>query len=321
MFAKYNLLFDEDAWPNKPSSQLARVEKPIRMRVRIVCHFCRTNYSASKECTNCHHQRCEKCTRIPAKNRRKGKEREHGMKAAERTEESVLSAAARANVIVPPEADTGAFDADAEDEAEDEAERSRTILKTVPKKPKRRKEVPLTVPSRTGGQEMIRKEPLQRIHRQCCKCQGSFVRDSKQCPQCSHLRCTKCPRIPPKLDKWPAGYPGDVIPAEPERPHRQWKKPRVRVRWTCHECRQLFMEGEYRCANCSHARCSDCEREPPKRERSQINDAVVQSVQEKLAAVGASPERPDPEEGPSVVASNSGAQREATHTAALEAPK
>ena len=298
MFAKYNIDFDEVAFPNKTLGQFARVEKPIRMRVRIFCHSCQTNYSASRECTNCHHRRCEKCTRIPPKKQKKGKERSHGMKAAERTEKAVQ-----------PAADAGALSTD---DAKDEADGSRSALKIVPKKPKQRKETALTIPSRTGGQDLTRKEPLQRVHRTCCKCQRSFVRDSKECPQCSHLRCTKCPREPAKLDKWPDGYPGDVIPAEPERMDRQWRKPRVRVRWTCHECQKVFMSEQHRCANCSHARCSDCERDPPKRERRQFSDEAVQSVREKLAAVGPSTESSAPAGEPTTVGSTTWERDEAT---------
>ncbi len=301
MFAKYNMDFDDSTWSTGPSRQSARVEKPIRMRVRIVCHYCRTNYSGSRECTNCQHRRCEICTRVPPKNKRKAKEREPDQVAEKRPERPVVVAAAETVLVREAAIDAGTLSAD---EAEDEADVPRAGLNILPRRPKRRKEIPLIVSSRTGGQDLVRKPPLQRVHRTCCKCQRSFVRDSKECSQCRHLRCTKCPRMPPKLDKWPNGYPGDVIPAAPERKPRQWKKPRVRVTWTCHECRKLFMEGEYRCASCSHARCVDCQREPSRRARQQFSQAAVTSVQEKLAAVGVPPKQPDVAEDSSGVASS-----------------
>jgi hypothetical protein len=306
MFAKYNMVFDESMWPSRVSVQGPRVEKTIRMRVRIICHYCQTNYSSSRECTNCHHRRCEKCTRVPAKKKQKGKEREPEKMLKESTAgPALLPAAGR----VPVRGTAQDADALSADDAEDEAEVSRSALKKVPKRPKRRKEVPLVVPSRTGGQDLVRKEPVQRVHRTCCKCQRSFKRDTTECQQCGHWRCTKCPRQPPKLDKWPKGYPGDVIPPERERIPRLWKKPRVRVRWTCHECRKLFMEGEYRCANCSHARCSDCERDPPKRGPQQFTQQAVTSVQARLAAVGAPSQQPDVAEDSTVAASSSKVQQ------------
>jgi hypothetical protein len=283
MFAKYNLEFDESTWPSKPpAGQVARVEKPIRMRVRIICHYCRNNYSASRVCTKCHHQRCEQCTRLPPKKPKKGKEQ---------GPDTVIQESGGGSGPSPVLVRGAAIDAGAQ--SGDEADMSRSGLKMVPKRSKRRKEVPLPIPSRTGGQDLVRKEPLQRVHRTCCRCQYSFVRDSSSCPQCRHVRCIRCPRVPAKLDKWPDGYPGDVIPGEPERSSRQWKKPRVRVRWTCHQYQKISMEGEYQCANCSHTRCPTCNREPPKRVRRQFSEQATTAVQEWLSAVGSSPKQPE----------------------------
>lgn len=307
MLSKYNVEFNEFAWPIRPAMQNARVEKSIRMRVRIICHHCRTNYSASKECTNCHHRRCEKCTRLPPKNRNKNKEGQSETVPLEIPDRPSVLAAAGTVLLQEVSVDAAALSAD---EGGDEAEVPRSSVMAVSKRPKRRKEVPLVIPSRTGGQDLIRREPVQRVHRTCCKCQQPFVRSSNECPHCRHLRCTQCPREPPKLDKWPNGYPGDIIPAEPEGIPRQWKKPRVRVRWTCHECRKLFMEGEYRCASCSHARCTDCEREPPRRARQQFSEEAVAAVQGRLAAVGAPTTEPDVAGAPDVASSSARQQGE-----------
>jgi hypothetical protein len=40
------------------------------------------------------------------------------------------------------------------------------------------------------------------------------------------------------------------------------KKPRQRVRRTCHECSTLFTTGTKQCAKCDHTRCTDCPRDP-----------------------------------------------------------
>ena len=40
------------------------------------------------------------------------------------------------------------------------------------------------------------------------------------------------------------------------------KKPRQRVRLTCHECNTLFIAGTKVCERCSHVRCTDCPRDP-----------------------------------------------------------
>ncbi|KAI9787237.1 MAG: hypothetical protein M1839_003475 [Geoglossum umbratile] len=86
----------------------------------------------------------------------------------------------------------------------------------------------LTIPSRTGGQDRVRKAVRQRVHRKCHKCDVEFHRGEKLCVGCGHTRCKKCPRDPPKLKKYPDGYPGDAEP-EPERPARTYKKIRRRL--------------------------------------------------------------------------------------------
>lgn len=53
----------------------------------------------------------------------------------------------------------------------------------------------LTLPSRTGGQDLVRKAPRQRIHRTCHRCQTDFAGE-KVCKKCNHNRCKKCPREP-----------------------------------------------------------------------------------------------------------------------------
>jgi hypothetical protein len=41
-----------------------------------------------------------------------------------------------------------------------------------------------------------------------------------------------------------------------------YKKPRQRVRRSCHECDTLFKSGSKKCDKCGHARCTDCPRDP-----------------------------------------------------------
>jgi hypothetical protein len=307
IFAKYDIEVDTSTWPAAAPRQSSLVEKQIRMRVRMTCHHCLTSYSGSRECTSCHHQRCERCTALASEHKSKGRGREHERGAEERMQNSTPVPTPATVHDWEAAADTGTLSAD---EAEDEAEVTRSPLNIIPREPKRRKEVPRVVPSRTGGPNLARKEPLQRIHRTCCKCRHSFVRESKVCPQCPHVRCIRCPRLPPKLEKWPNGCPGDVISAELEARPREWKKARLRVRWTCHECRKLFMEGESRCVDCSHTRCTKCERKPPKRARALLRQDTVNSVQEKPEVAGSPMKQPDAAGGPVIAASTLEGQEE-----------
>lgn len=66
-----------------------------------------------------------------------------------------------------------------------------------------------------------------------------------------------------KLAKYPNGYPGDVEPeVEKEKPKRDYKKPRMRIRYTCHNCSNLYLQGDKACSQCQHERCEDCKRYP-----------------------------------------------------------
>ncbi|CAI6342102.1 unnamed protein product [Periconia digitata] len=159
-------------------------------------------------------------------------------------------------------------------------------------KPKKKKL--LTLKSKTGG-ELVYQHTKQRVRRTCHKCHNMFLPASATiCDHCRHVRCTKCPREPAKLDKWPHGYPGDVdagsdteLEQELEQAKRMWRKPRTRVRWECEECHRLFIEGSPQCPGCGHARCEKCIRKPLKRtkvERS-FDPEVVKAVEAKLKAL------------------------------------
>jgi len=60
---------------------------------------------------------------------------------------------------------------------------------------RRKGDTGLTLPSRTGGQDLVRKKIRQRVHRTCHRCETDFGAE-KVCSNCKHHRCKKCPRDP-----------------------------------------------------------------------------------------------------------------------------
>lgn len=160
-------------------------------------------------------------------------------------------------------------------------------------KPKKKKKL-LTVTSKAGG-ELAYQPVRQRVRRTCHKCQALFIPPTAPvCEQCRHVRCTKCPREPAKLTKWPNGYPGDVEPdseteveREAEQARRMWRKPRTRVRWECEQCQGLFLDGSPLCPGCGHERCDKCNRRPLKRAKKEreFDPEVVKAVEAKLRAL------------------------------------
>ncbi|OAG09669.1 uncharacterized protein CC84DRAFT_449061 [Paraphaeosphaeria sporulosa] len=162
----------------------------------------------------------------------------------------------------------------------------------------------LTVPTRTGG-ELAYQPAKQRVRRNCHKCQALFIPPTATiCEGCRHIRCTKCPREPAKLNKWPNGYPGDVeydsdteMERELERSKRIWRKPRTRVRWECDHCNTTFLDGSPQCPGCGHEKCEKCLRKPIKRVKPQrsFDPQVVKSVEAKLQKLQMHDERLSPQ--------------------------
>lgn len=102
-----------------------------------------------------------------------------------------------------------------------------------------------------------------------------------------------------KLDKYPDGYPGDAEPPD-ERPHRVWKKPRMRVRYFCHKCDTFYAPGENICASCGEEKGPNSRRDPyvlssllgrlitnelyrpKKKEKPPIDEELLRRVRERL---------------------------------------
>jgi len=61
---------------------------------------------------------------------------------------------------------------------------------------KRKHKYVLTLPSKTGGQDIVMKKPMQRVRRTCHQCESIFIPGDKICSKCSHVRCVDCPRDP-----------------------------------------------------------------------------------------------------------------------------
>lgn len=129
-----------------------------------------------------------------------------------------------------------------------------------------------------------------RVRRTCHHCGTGFTA-AKECPSCQHVRCTKCARYPPKrseaeviasrerraaiikankenapiIPDWAPDARSKFVLTRPSKSGGQdlvYKKPRQRVRRTCHECSTIFQAGSKTCESCGHKRCTDCPRDP-----------------------------------------------------------
>ncbi|KAF2838744.1 hypothetical protein M501DRAFT_934494 [Patellaria atrata CBS 101060] len=255
LFAKYGLTLDSHEWlTTNTTTNIQRVEKPIRMRVRRACHRCQTTFGTDRICTNCEHKRCKKCPRFPEKNTEK--------KSKDTMKEGYVG-------------EMGEY----------------MKIRAKPNK------ALLTEPIRPSQQDPIYRPIKQRVRRVCHRCNTTFLSPlAKTCENCSHVRCTKCPREPAKYQKWPQGYPGDEAYNSSDEegfnkveqwkpPRRTYRKPRQRVRWNCQNCDTLFVSRERNCAKCGHERCENCKRSPSKKIKQEpvYDPEVVRSLEAKLA--------------------------------------
>ncbi|KAL1973674.1 hypothetical protein VTN31DRAFT_6309 [Thermomyces dupontii] len=247
LFAKYGFTLEPHEWMSPQKLNIERVEKPIRMRVRRTCHRCQTTFGANKVCAGCQHVRCKKCPRYPPARSKEEKE------ARAREKERKAKAA--------------------------QASKSEAHKRKV-KEPYSL----LTVPSRTGGQDLVYKPIRRRVRRTCHRCDSVFQEHVKECATCGHIRCKRCPRDPPNLEKYPNGYPGDADPP-PERPQRTFKKPRMRVRYVCDQCETIYQPHEKTCRGCGKEKGPDTKRIPPKKPKKEPDPEVLKRLEERLGGI------------------------------------
>ncbi|KAI9736387.1 MAG: hypothetical protein M1818_006120 [Claussenomyces sp. TS43310] len=255
---KYDIDLGTLEWNDSPVGE--RVEKAIRMRIHRSCHRCGTAFGANRMCVSCGHSRCQSCPRYPKKKvaggRQPSKGAELGTVTIERPSHYKEAVAARKATGRSTGQCTGI----------------------------------LTMPSKSGGPDLVRKKPKQRIRRTCHCCEAPFPPGDKICPSCSHIRCWDCPREPAKALKYPDGYPGDTQPdpdpsAPPDRPRRV-------IRYLCHDCKATFKTGDATCPGCGHERCAECPKVPPKKVQPEPDAEILRRVQERLAAMSLAGTKP-----------------------------
>ncbi|KAL3257190.1 hypothetical protein ABHI18_007029 [Aspergillus niger] len=123
LFAKYGLTLEPGEWRSPSDTTVQRVVRPIRMRVRRTCHRCQTTFGPNKVCVNCQHVRCKSCPHHPST----------------KTNDHRDDTQAALQAIV-----------------------AQKLHKPVPVQHKP-KQPPLTLPSRTGGQDVIHHPTRQRV--------------------------------------------------------------------------------------------------------------------------------------------------------------
>ncbi|CAK7264648.1 hypothetical protein SEPCBS57363_001183 [Sporothrix epigloea] len=147
----------------------------------------------------------------------------------------------------------------------------------------------------TEGDALRVNKPIRmRVHRTCHQCSTDFG-TAKECTSCKHVRCKLCTRYPAKrnetekqaarerravhLQKQKENAPiiadwefpvKPMILTKPSKTGGQvlvYKKPRQRYRRNCCQCDKLILSGDKTCTGCGHSRCTDCPRDPAKKDK------------------------------------------------------
>jgi len=225
-----------------PDDTVLRMDKPIRMRVRQTCHKCSANFNMGKECPACHHARCTKCVRYPPRRT------ETEIIASRENRAAILKSHKERAPIIPD------YDFDG----------SQVYV--------------LKRPSKMGRQDLVYKKPRQRVRRTCHQCQHLFTPGIKVCEGCGHVRCTDCPRDPPKKDKYPFGYPGDEF------------GPNSIPHYECEKCDTLYPVGSENgtpCAKCGQEKSDASPRAQPRKIEPDvpIDLEILMQVEAKIRAL------------------------------------
>ncbi|KAK2591614.1 hypothetical protein QQS21_010683 [Conoideocrella luteorostrata] len=247
MCEKYGMIVKaSDFFDIAPDETVLRVEKPIKMRIRRTCHKCNATFSTKSECASCQHTRCDLCPRYPPKV----------------NEAEFFANLAEMEAVVKTNRENSAISAD---------------LFWGDQK------IELTRPSKSGGQDLVHRKPRQRVRRTCHECTGLFASGSKKCDCCGHIRCTDCPRDPPKKDMYPFGYPGDAF------------GPKTDARFECLCCKTLYppeAEDGTLCASCGLEKSGESPRAMPRKVQPVPDPDVLNKLQAKLTGLSPSSSSP-----------------------------
>lgn len=248
----------------------SRIERPVQLRVYLICHVCSMRFHRESQCSGCGHEPCPDCSKGPAT------QVSHLLAAAkscrERNDDITTvvptfmgfplaqyqpGPTANMPALPPLECDPNC-DEDDDDEQAD-AIMTDAVLATFSRHVRRMESQPdresPSVPHRTA-------------QRSCHKCGLGFSMAARHvCVRCRHVRCPRCPRSVVSRGGVLADSSADqdesetksesVIPAS----RRVYRQPRQRVRYTCEHCRTIFITAN-RCIECGHQRCRNCIRDP-----------------------------------------------------------
>ncbi|KAI4727087.1 hypothetical protein E4T49_05136 [Aureobasidium sp. EXF-10728] len=240
-----------------------RVQKTARMRVHRSCHECGVDFGHGVHCRACHHRLCGDCPRTA------GRGIKEAMAQAREFPFHVVSAESASPDLLMAEASTVVSD-------------QVDFLSNMPSTSKQ-----VSRPS-TSLEPIVADDSFL-----------STLEVDENIPDCAPVRIAhnslhgkdgQSLPSPPRSSRhvpYPITTIRDPILRAPGGVQRVYRKPRQRVRYTCHECSTPFRSHGRECDKCGHERCLDCRDGPShKSQKSQPDPRLVEAVNQRLANVG-----------------------------------
>ncbi|KAI4850204.1 hypothetical protein E4T44_02887 [Aureobasidium sp. EXF-8845] len=241
-----------------------RVQKTARMRVHRSCHECGVDFGHGIHCRACHHRLCGECPRTP------GRGVKEAMAQAREFPFHVVSEESSSSPdLLMAEAPTAV--SDQLDILDNMASSSKYVSKpSTSLDPIVAKHSFL--PILEVDDELPDCAPIRIVHNSR---HGKGKQIESHSPRSSHHIPYSISTIRDPILKAPAGV------------QRVYRKPRQRVRYTCHECSTPFQSHGRICGKCAHERCLECRDQPSRKShKARPDPGLVEAVNQRLAQVG-----------------------------------
>lgn len=258
-----------------------RVQKSARMRTHRSCHECGVDFGHGIHCRACHHRLCGECPRTPGRGIKEAmaQAREypfHVVSEESSTSPDLLMAEA-------PTAVSDQFDMlDNMASSSKQPSKPSTSLDPIVAEDsflpmlEVDDDIPDFVPIRIAHNSRHGKD------KQIDNTSPRSSRHGKNFP----LSYQNYP-LTVETEPYSISTIRDPILRAPAGVQRIYRKPRQRVRYTCHECTTPFQSHSRTCDKCAHERCLECRDRPShKPHKSRPDPRLVEAVNQRLAQVG-----------------------------------
>ncbi|KAI0206298.1 hypothetical protein F4808DRAFT_114203 [Astrocystis sublimbata] len=218
--ARFGLEIKPSEW-HSTEGEVLRVDKPVRMRIHRECHHCKTRFGAGNVCPSCQHTRCKQCTRYPDNRteaeREANRERKEALLQRHKDMAPILpSYDYSPEIVLKRPSKTHAQDLVykgrprmrvrrnchvCESLITSHAKQARTCdqcghkrCADCPRYPDNKKSYPYGYPNDEPGSNF---KGVFACH-QCRTKFGPQAEDGSPCSNCSHEKCSHCPRVKPR---------------------------------------------------------------------------------------------------------------------------